>query len=82
MYSGTDIVIATAIIVAFLATIFGLLYLCVKRPSGACADWKGRLQRRFVLHRMRSEWGRWCYQTNCCGETRNVWWEHDPTIKE
>lgn len=46
------------------------------------ADWKGRLHRRFVLSRLRSEWGRWCYKTDCCGVTTKCWWERDSAVEQ
>lgn len=45
------------------------------------ADWKGKLHRRFVLLHWRHEWGRWCYQTDCCGETKKCWWERDLKVE-
>lgn len=43
------------------------------------ADWKGRVQRvwSFSLRWpfIRREWGRWCYRTNCNGDTLAAWFE-------
>lgn len=38
------------------------------------ADWIGKRSRRFSLLRLRWEWGRWHYVTNCCGDTPSSWW--------
>ena len=39
------------------------------------ADWKGKLKKRWSWKKFRFAWGRWCYQTNCCGDTLARWWE-------
>lgn len=46
------------------------------------ADWKGRTERRFRWRTLRFEWGRWCYQTNWCGDTLAAWfeWEYNGLI--
>lgn len=36
-------------------------------------DWVGIMVRRFNWRRLRFEWGRWHYETNCCGETVRRW---------
>ncbi len=54
----------------------------IMESPGRCADWKGIFQFRwYIIPRRRkgkwvwSEWGRWCYITNCHGEEVSVWWE-------
>jgi len=37
-------------------------------------DWGGRLERRFRWRHLRFEWGRWNYETDCCGGTVRHWW--------
>jgi hypothetical protein len=40
------------------------------------ADWKGRLQKRFRLSKMRMEFGRWCYIVYPIeGGSDYMWWE-------
>jgi hypothetical protein len=70
------------IILLFLLLVIGAVALVAYEPDKTNADWKGKLERRFVLSRLRREWGRWCYRTDCCGETKACWWEHDPTVKD
>jgi hypothetical protein len=70
----TKLAVATIVIVS-LPFLVGAALDWLFKPSVRCADWKGALQRRFVLARFRFEWGRWCYQTDCCGQTRASWWE-------
>jgi len=41
------------------------------------ADWRGKHEKRFIWRRLRWEWGRMCYRTNCFGETLEAWWESD-----
>lgn len=36
-------------------------------------DWAGRECRRFNWRKLRFEWGRWHYNTNCCGDTIKSW---------
>lgn len=45
------------------------------------ADWKGALEKRFRWRSFRFEWGRYCYKTNCCGDTTDCWWEWGDTMK-
>ena len=44
------------------------------------ADWKGMLKRRFRWRRFRYEYGRWCFRTDCCGNTisQRFEWEKKP----
>jgi hypothetical protein len=62
--------------------IIAVLAWCLSESDKVNADWKGKLERRFVLLRLRHEWGRWCYRTDCCGETKACWWEQDATVKD
>lgn len=39
------------------------------------ADWKSGLKCRWNWRKFRFCLGRWCYRTNCCGETVDCWWE-------
>lgn len=39
------------------------------------ADWKGKIEKRFRISKWRFENGRYCYTTNCCGDTIECWWE-------
>lgn len=45
------------------------------RNNPRSADWKGGICRRFSFKRLRIEWGRYCFRTDCMGETRACWWE-------
>lgn len=38
-------------------------------------DWKGSLKLRFRWLHLRREWGRYCFITDCTGETLASWWE-------
>jgi hypothetical protein len=62
--------------------IIAVLAWCLSESGKTNADWKGKLEHRFVLTRLRREWGRWCYRTDCCGETKACWWEQDTTAKD
>lgn len=73
---------ALGITLLFLLFVIAVLTACTFEWDKKNADWKGKLERRFVLLRLRREWGRWCYRTDCCGETKACWWEHDPTVKD
>jgi hypothetical protein len=73
---------AFGIFILFALGIIAILALCLREPDKTNTDWKGKLERRFVLLRLQQEWGRWCYRTDCCGETKACWWEHDPTVKD
>jgi hypothetical protein len=68
--------------VLFVLGIIAILAWCLFESDKTNADWKGKLERRFVLSRLRREWGRWCYRTDCCGETKACWWEQDTTVKD
>lgn len=39
------------------------------------ADWKGRRVKRFRWLSFKFQYGRWCYMTNCCGDTLACWFE-------
>lgn len=69
-------------IVILIVGILAVLAWCLTESDKTNADWKGKLERRFVLTRLRREWGRWCYRTNCFGETKACWWEQDTTVKD
>jgi len=67
--------------VAILIVLFGIEERIAKNRQ-LQADWCGKEHtRRFLIPRMRDgklvmkEAGRWCYQTNCHGETTKCWWE-------
>jgi hypothetical protein len=73
---------AVGYICLLVLVILAILTACIYEPDKTNADWKGKLERRFVLSRLRREWGRWCYRTDCCGETKACWWEQDTTVKD
>jgi hypothetical protein len=73
---------ALGVILLVLLAVLAVLTACCHEWDKKNADWKGKLERRFVLRRLRREWGRWCYRTDCCGETRACWWEQDTTVKD
>jgi hypothetical protein len=68
--------------ILFVLGIIAVLAWCLHEPDKTNADWKGRLEKRFVLLKLKREWGRWCYRTDCCGDTKAMWWEPDPTVKD
>ena len=37
------------------------------------ADWVGPNCRKFNWRKLRFIWGRWNYNTNCCGKTTQKW---------
>jgi hypothetical protein len=39
--------------------------------------WIGMRRRKFNWWRLRFEWGRWHYVTNCCGDTLASWFVAD-----
>ena len=43
------------------------------------ADWKGMLRKRFSWRTFSFRYGRWCFQTNCFGQTVKCWWEWEKT---
>lgn len=38
------------------------------------ADWIGKLEYRFDWKHLKYDYGRWHFNTNCCGETTDKWW--------
>jgi hypothetical protein len=40
-----------------------------------CADWKGARRKRWSWLRWRFEWGRYCFRTDCNGDTLESWFE-------
>lgn len=48
---------------------FRLLFSKIKE-----ADWIGKVEKRFNWRKLKFAWGRWHYNTNCCGDTTDKWW--------
>jgi hypothetical protein len=46
------------------------------------ADWKGALRRRWSWRHWRLEWSRYCFRTNCNGDTLESWWEPESQSRE
>ena len=54
---------------------------CWKRVREA--DWIGKIEYRFNWRHLRYNYGRWHFNTNCCGETTDKWWVWEkPNPKE